>query len=403
MGDILFLAHRLPYPPDRGDRIRSHALLRAAAAQGRVHLAGFVDSAEDLAQAEALRPLVASLHVELRRPSRLAALADALGRRRPLSLSLFDSPTMRAQVARILEREPIGTILAFSSQMAQFVPDDLAGRRFVMDFVDVDSAKFASYAAAGGLLAPVHAREQRLLGDWERQVARRADTALFVSEAEAALFRATATDANVVVLGNGVDLARFSPAAGVAPAPAGDGPLLVFTGQMDYRPNVEGVRNFAAEVLPAVRARFPDARFAIVGRDPGSAVRRLARLPGVIVTGEVADVRPWLAAASAVVVPLDIARGIQNKLLEAMAMGRPVVASSAAFAGIEAVAGRDLIVADRAEQAEAIIELLADPARAEAMGGAARAQILAHYDWDRVLAPLPGLLGREAPLAERVA
>ena len=403
MGDILFLAHRLPYPPDRGDRIRSHALLRAAAAHARVHLAVFVDSAADLAQAEALRPLVSSLYVEERKRSRLFALADAFSHGRPLSLSLFDSATMRAHVTRTLAAEPVSTIFVFSSQMAQFVPDDIVGRRFVMDFVDVDSAKFASYAAAGGPLAAVHAREARLLAAWERAVAHRADVSLFVSDAEAALFRRSVSDANIVSLGNGVDLDRFSPTAAFEPMTEGEGPLIVFTGQMDYRPNVDGVDRFAREVLPAVRARFHDARFAIVGRSPTAAVRRLAALPGVIVTGEVADVRPWLAAAAAVVVPLEIARGIQNKLLEAMAMGRPVVASPAAFAGIDALPGRDLIVADSADQAEAIIRLLGDAAQAAAMGRAARRQIVARYAWDEVLASLPALLDGEQRVAEQVA
>jgi sugar transferase (PEP-CTERM/EpsH1 system associated) len=402
MGDILFLAHRLPYPPDRGDRIRSHALLRAAAAQARVHLVGFVDDAADLAQAETLRPLVASLYVEQRKRGRLAALADAFRTSRPLSLSLFESPGMRAHVAATLAREPVSTIFAFSSQMAQFVPTDLAGRRFVMDFVDVDSAKFESYAEAGGMLALIHAREARLLGDWERSVARRADASLFVSDAEAALFRQRATAAEAIALGNGVDLDHFSPDAGCAPIARGEGPLLVFTGQMDYRPNIEGVIRFTREVLPAIQARIGGTRFAIVGRSPTAAVRRLTASPGVIVTGEVADVRPWLAAADAVVVPLQIARGVQNKLLEAMAMGRPVVASPAAYAGIDALPGRDLIVADNGEQADAITALLRDPARAAAMGRAARARIVSRYAWDAMLAPLPTLLFGEQR-AERVA
>jgi sugar transferase (PEP-CTERM/EpsH1 system associated) len=403
MHDILFLAHRLPYPPDRGDRIRSHALLRAAAEQARVHLFGFVDGVEDLARAEALRPLVASLHVEVRRRGRLAALADALRHRRPLSLALFDSATMRAHVARTLAVEPVSTIFAFSSQMAQFVPEDIAGRRFVMDFVDVDSAKFASYAGAGGLLAPIHAREARLLAAWERAVASRADAALFVSDAEAALFRRAMPEASIVTLGNGVDLDRFSPNADFAPIATGEGPLIVFTGQMDYRPNVDGVSRFVREVLPAIRARVADACFAIVGRSPAAAVRKLAALPGVIVTGEVADVRPWLAAASVVVVPLAIARGVQNKLLEAMAMGRPIVASPAAFAGVDALPGRELIVADGAHQADAIVNLLSDSPRATAMGAAARRQIVARYSWAAMLASLPALLDDEQCAAERVA
>ncbi len=260
-----------------------------------------------------------------------------------------------------------------------------------MDFVDVDSAKFAAYAGnERGPMRFVHAREARLLAAYERAVARRADLSLFVSEAEAALFRGQQMG-NVAALGNGIDLARYDPAT--PPADAGEGPLIVFTGQMDYRPNSEAVTAFARATLPLIRARVPAARFAIVGRDPTEAVRRLAG-EALIVTGEVPDVRPWLARADVVVAPLRLARGVQNKLLEAMAMARPAVASSAAFEGIDATAGRDLLVADgAAADADAVCGLLLDPARAAAIGQAARRRVEARYGWDAALAPLAGMIG----------
>jgi len=393
MAELLFLAHRIPFPPDRGDKIRSFHELKHLAGLARVHLGCFADDEGDSANLaglrEALGPALGEAHVEVRRGSRVAAAARALLGGRPVSLALFDSPRLRAFVERRLETGRIGTIVASSGQMAQFVPAGTRAR-FVMDFLDVDSAKFEAYAAAGGVLAPVHRREAAKLAAFERATAARADVSLFVIEAEAALFRRRSglAGADIRALQNGVDLNYFAP----RPSPEHESPLIVFTGQMDYAPNVDAVRWFAAEVMP----RLGEARFAIVGRNPTEAVRRLAG-PRTIVTGAVDDVRGWLAAADVVAAPLRIARGIQNKVLEAMAMARPVVASPAAFEGIEAEPGRHLLVADgAAAQAGAIAGLLADPERARALGRAARQRMLDNYRWDARLAPLAELAGLAA-------
>jgi sugar transferase (PEP-CTERM/EpsH1 system associated) len=386
--EILFLAHRIPFPPDRGDKIRSFHMLRYLCGLAKVHLACFADDEADAAHLaglrEALGPALGEAHVEVRRTSRAAAGLRALLERKPVSLTMFDSGAMRGFVSRILARPEVATAFAFSGQMAQFVP---AGTRLIMDFVDMDSAKFEAYAAEGGPLAAVHRREAKKLFAFERETAARAAASLFVSEAEAALFRSR-TGLAAMAVNNGVDLGFYDP-AGSWPTVDAPRPLVVFTGQMDYAPNVDAVRWFAAEVLP----RLDDATFAIVGRNPAPEVQRLAG-PRILVTGAVPDVRPWLAAAGVVAAPLRIARGVQNKVLEAMAMARPVVASPAAFEGIEAEPGRDLLVADGAEaQAAAIAGLLAHPARARALGEAGRARVETAYRWDACLAPLAGLIG----------
>jgi sugar transferase (PEP-CTERM/EpsH1 system associated) len=393
--DIVFLAHRIPFPPDRGDKIRSWHLLKHLATLGRVHLACFADDEADAAHLAALREALGGrlgeAHVEVRRRGKAAAGMRALVEGRPVSLALFDSSRLREFVARRCADARIGTIFAFSGQMGQFVPEGLR-QRFVMDFGDVDSAKFAQYAEdGGGPMRWVNRREGEKLFAFERATAARADLSLFVSEAEADLFRAMTGLANIRALSNGIDVDHFDPAANFArldDEARGQGHLLLFTGQMDYAPNIQAVEWFARNVLPDV----PGARFAIAGRNPTPAVRALAG-ERVIVTGAVADMRSWLAAADVVVAPLKLARGIQNKVLEAMAMAKPVVASPAAFEGIEAMPGRDLMVADDAVgTAEAVSGLLAAPDRAAAMGEAARLQMAGAYRWDARLAPLAAMV-----------
>jgi len=395
--DILFLAHRIPFPPDRGDKIRSWHLLRHLATLGRVHLACFADDEADAAHLPALRAALGDrlgeAHVEIRTRGKAIAGARALIEGRPVSLTLFDSDRLRAFVAGMLARDSVGTIFAFSGQMGQFVPKQ-PRQRFVMDFGDVDSAKFAQYGEEGaGPMRWVNRREAAKLFDFERATAARADLSLFVSEAEAALFRGKTGLGNIRALSNGIDVDHFDPDADF-PRLEKAGPLILFTGQMDYAPNAAAVAWFAREVLPHVQR----ARFVIAGRNPLPSVRALAG-ERVAVTGGVADMRSWLAAADVVVAPLKLARGIQNKVLEAMAMARPIVASPEAFEGIEAVARRDLLVADdAAATAEAVNLLLADPNRAAAIGAAARLQMEQAYRWEARLAPLAGMVDPSACL-----
>lgn len=401
MAEILFLVHRAPWPPDRGDRIRSWHMFEALAKLAPVHVAALADNAKDAEAARAkMAPLCKSLAIEVRNVSRPAALMQAVLRGEPVSNRLFGNAALARHVEALLAHGKISHIVAFSGQMAQYLPADFDGP-VLMDFVDVDSAKFRAYAEQDKRqpLHWVHAREARVLGAYEAAAACRVDASLFVSEAEAALFRehsGLAAD-KVRAVENGIDTDRFDPAVALEPVATGEGPLTVFTGQMDYRPNIDAVRWFAADILPLLRQRHPGARFAIVGRAPTDDVRALEKLPGVVVTGEVPDVRPWLAAADAVVAPLLLARGVQNKLLEAMAMARPVVASAAAAQGIDATPGEHLLVADDAiGMVDAICSLFGDHAAAARMGQAARARMIARYGWDARLAPLGELLGLPA-------
>ena len=384
-GEILFLAHRLPWPPDRGDRIRSWHILEALTRLRPVHVITPLDNEEDRQHIGMVESVAASVTTALRPPSKGLAVARALVTGLPASVALFSLPALHHAVQARLATGRIRTVFAFSGQMALYVPHDIDAR-FVMDFVDMDSAKFAQQGlTARGLAGFALRQEARRLRAFEIATAKRADASLFVSEAEAALFREN-TGLAAQVLENGVDAGHFAP--GAVEAAAAPHSLIVFTGQMDYAPNIDAVTMFARDVMPAL----PTATFAIVGRAPPAAVRALAS-PSVIVTGEVPDTRPWLAAADVVVAPLALARGIQNKVLEAMAMGKAVVASSAAAQGIDAGPGIDLLVAETAEaQVAAIAALLTDPMRARSIGQAARDRVRARYSWEACLSPLAGLV-----------
>ncbi|WP_322963302.1 TIGR03087 family PEP-CTERM/XrtA system glycosyltransferase [Sphingomonas fuzhouensis] len=380
--DLLFLAHRAPFPPDRGDKIRSYHVLRHLARHWRVHLCAFAEQDAEEQLPPELQAELASHHILRRtKPMPLAAL-QALATGKPISLTAFAHPGMAHAVAQVRARHRPAVTYIFSGQMAQY----RGGEPTIMDMVDVDSAKFASLAltAKAGMRSVLN-HEARLLGRYERQVAQSVAATLFVSEAEAALFRSGGGRGNILAVENGIDASRYDPAA-VDPD-MGEGRLIVFTGQMDYRPNIDAVTRFAEHILPLIRNACPAARFAIVGRAPTPAVRRLAS-EAVIVTGEVPDTRIWLARAAVCVAPLDLARGIQNKLLEAMAMARPVVASVAAAEGIDH-GGTIMVAGDDRDFANRVIAALNGPAD----NPAARARVLERYDWGARLAPLDRLLG----------
>lgn len=408
-GDILFLAHRIPYPPDKGDKIRSWHLLKYLAERATVHLAAFVDDEADMAHAEKLRSVCGDVLLQPLKPSqRWRRGLRGLVKGEALSLAFYYDPAVVAWIKQVQRRHRIGGILAFSSQMAPYALPHLGGRRSVMDFVDVDSEKWRQYAeeAPRGLKKAIYGREARLLRAFEKHVTRQFNASLFVSEAEAAVFRKLAGSYahSVTALNNGVDYRNFDPQAAFAPLPPAVGPTVLFSGAMDYRPNIDAVIWFAAEVWPKLRDAQPKARFKIVGSKPAAEVKRLGEDDGIIVTGRVEDMRPHIAGADVCVAPLRIARGVQNKVLEAMAMARPIVATTPAFEGIDAVPGVHLDVADRPDDIAArILELLADRGRARAMGTAARHRVIERYDWDANLSVLDGLLDLEPAAMMRTA
>lgn len=398
MSEILFIAHRLPFPPDRGDKIRSHHILKALARLAPVHVATFADDEADFAEEASLSALAASYCLRRRAKPLALAAVQALASRQPVSLTAFHDRALAAYVADVVATRPISAIYVFSGQMGQYVPKTFTGR-VILDLVDVDSAKFEAYASKrSGPMGWIEMREAKLLAAEEARLAARAAVTLLVSPAEASIFRSrlpTGHYAYVRALGNGIDCMVYDPAM-IAPEPrmlAYAGPRLIFTGQMDYAPNVEAVRRVLDRIMPAIRAVRPDATFHVVGRNPPSELRARHGENGCHIWGRVDDIRPWLAAATHALIPLEIARGVQNKVLEAMAMALPVVVSAEAATGISAYDGEHFVVADSDEAlAQAVLALLDEPIRARALGLAARSFVLDHASWEAELGPLGGIV-----------
>lgn len=406
MANILYLVHRLPYPPNKGDKVRSFHLLKHLAAQHRVFLGTFVDDEQDWQYLDKLRGLCAEVHAAALNP-RLAKLKSLRGllNGEALSLPFYRDAGLSAWIAQLVSRQKIDAVIVFSSPMVQYA-EPLRHLPMLVDFVDVDSAKWSDYGRAHAWpMSWLYGREGRELLAFERRSAESAACSFFVTDKEVELFRdlTPGMQAAVEPLCNGVDAEFFSPRADcVSPFASGQIPL-VFTGAMDYWPNADAVIWFVAEVLPRLRERWPTLHFHIVGRSPTPAVQALAG-EAVSVTGTVPDVRPYLQHAAAVVAPLRLARGIQNKILEAMAMGRPVVAAGSCVQAIAATEGLELLAAVEVDDYVRQLDgLLQDAAKAAAIGAAGRARVLASYSWEAHLSGIDRHLTRLIPQQEQVA
>lgn len=394
---LLFLVHRIPYPPNKGDKVRSFNLLKQLARDYSIHLGAFVDDPHDWRYEADLRELCAEVRLVRLRPQvrKLTSLRGLLTGE-ALSLPYYRHTGMSAWVRRKLDGNQINRVVVYSSAMAQYVVtrDDPELHR-VIDFVDVDSQKWHDYSLRHrGPARWIYEREGRRLLSFDRKVAGRFDASVFVTAEEAALFRELAPEcaSRVTHMDNGVDMEYFTPDVNY-PNPYGPRDrVLVFTGAMDYWPNVDAVVWFAREVFPRIRDKVPHSRFMIVGARPAESVRQLGAFPGVHVTGAVKDIRPYLAHAALAVAPLRVARGIQNKVLEAMAMAKPVLATPAAMDGIRDRTQLDSLVAEgSASLADLGARFLTSGDR-EGLGGRGRALVQRHYAWARNLQRFEALL-----------
>lgn len=400
MQGLLYLTHRIPYPPNKGDKIRSFHLLQYLSKRYRVYLGTFVDDKSDWQYVKEVKCYCQDLCLVRLDPftARIKSLFALLGSD-PLTLAFYRNRELKQWVEGVLRDGSAQDAIVFSSAMAQYV-DHLSGGRRIIDFVDVDSDKWRQYALSKSWpLSWVYQRESNALLNYERRIAKEFNSATFVSEKEADLFRQLAPNAahKITFFNNGVDTEFFSPMRQYSNPYSAETKALVFTGAMDYWANIDAVDWFARSVFPRIRTRLPNVAFYIVGARPSKAVRLLASLPGITVTGAVNDIRPYLMHASVAVAPLRIARGIQNKVLEAMAMQKPVVASTQAMEGIKATPGEELMVADDEEQFvdQTLFLLMHD--RRSTIGQAARIRVMQDYDWANNLSRIDALLAGALP------
>ena len=391
---ILLVTHRVPYPPNKGDKIRSFNELKFLASRHEVYLGCLAEEGVGPADVEAVQAYCKWTAI-LPNPGAQAALRSLsrLPGSQPLTLPYFWSGPLAARIRDVVRREQVDHALAFSSSMAQYVVD-LPCRHKVIDFVDVDSEKWRQYAdATKAPLSWVYALEARRLRAYERSIASRFQHCVFCSPTEADIFRSFAKGSQPEVVANGVDHCYFHPNGSDY-----DPHRVVFCGVMDYYPNVDGVLYFVNEVWPHVRAKIRDAVLCIAGRSPAPEIVALGERADVEVTGAVPDIRPYVQRAAASIAPLRVARGIQNKVLESMAMGVPVVATPQAREGIAGTPGEHLMVADGpVNLAAAVVDLMTCPDLRRGIGQAGRDLVVQHYRWETRLARLETLLLGNGP------
>jgi sugar transferase (PEP-CTERM/EpsH1 system associated) len=400
---LLFLCHRIPYPPNKGDKIRSFHLLHHLSRYFDIYLASFVDDPADWPWVPEVEKYCRdSLFLEQGKwAPRIQGLTGLLTGQ-ALSIPFYHSARMQDWVAECIERHSIERVMVYSSSMAQYaLPHIDYFKRKVVDFVDIDSDKWQQYSERQSWpMSWLYRREARCLLSYEQQLAENFDSGLFVSSSEADLFRQLVPSVaeKIGYYNNGVNSDYFSPTQVFSsPYPHTVRPL-VFTGAMDYWPNIDAVQWFVKEVLPQLRSHRPELYFYIVGSNPSKAVIQLASTPGVVVTGRVDDVRPYIGHAELVVAPVRVARGVQNKVLEGMAMAKVVVVTSKGLEGIQAVPDSQVMLANTPAEYVAAIDRALDGDRVE-MGQKARSFVEGHFNWDSNLPEVVMLLEGEVPRA----
>ena len=399
--DILFIVHRIPYPPDKGDKIRTYHMLLHLVERYRVTVACMIDDPSDIQYIEPLRKLVHQVYYQVRTTKMMKLWAvGSLLLGKPFSLQCFYSRRLQQSIDSYLDQYEAASIITFCSSSAEYIYRSrhdlktLQRKVLLNDLIDVDSEKWGQYAEKhSGIMKWLYKREARLLLPCEQRIIQDFDRTFLVSEEEKKVLAAYGSVEKVEALSNGVDLDYFSPKKVSKELYPTARCKLVFSGAMDYWPNVEGAVWFAEKVFPKVKQACPNAIFSIAGRNPTDAVLALEKISGIKVTGTVPDMREHLATATICVVPLLIARGIQNKVLEAMAMGKPVVVTSGAATGTKAVDGKEIIVADDEQQiAKEIVALLGDFERQHELGRKTRLYVEREHSWESHLSRLSELI-----------
>ena len=388
---ILYVCHRFPFPPKRGGKIRPFNMIKHLSRKNEVTVASLVRSAQEAKEGEGLAKHCAHYEMGLvREPVQMLRMLARVPTTTPSSMGYFYSPTVARRVRKLLAAEPFDLIFVHCSSVAQYV-EHVTGVPKILDLGDMDSQKWLEYARYKPFPLSIGYRlEGAKLERAEKRLAAQFNLCTATTRAEWQTFQDYGTGAASDWFPNGVDSDYFAP----TDEPY-DPDTIAFVGRMDYYPNQECMFDFCATTLPLVQAKRPEVKLLIVGADPSPAVRRLGALRGVTVTGSVADVRPYLRRAALMVAPLNIARGTQNKILEAMAMGVPVVASRVAAGGVDASAPEHFLVASTPDEYRAaILRIIEDPAERRRLSISARERMLSHHAWERSMQRLDGIIER---------
>ncbi len=398
---LLFLCHRIPFPPNKGDKIRSFNILKQLHETFDVYLGCFIDDPFDKRYVDELGGYCKELFTldQNKSIAKVKGLTSFLTGK-PITLPYYFDRKMQQWTDRCLAEHNISKVFVYSSSMAQYCQGSrYAELERIIDFVDVDSDKWRQYAEKKtGIAKWVFNREYKQLGRYEDEVCQEFDYSLFVSPDEANLFKqrqAVEHQAKVLGVLNGVDIDYFDPTANFIDEPlVPKEPFISFTGAMDYWANVDAVVWFVEQVWPFIIKAHPQAKFVIAGGNPSSEVQALSDVKGVIVTGRVVDVRPFIHQAKCVVAPLKIARGIQNKVLEAMSLNQPVVCTPMAMEGINAPSSEHVHIDDEPlELARICIAYLDGKMSSECDN---RQWIIQQFTWHNTLKPIQHLLDQQA-------
>jgi len=388
--NILYLCHRFPYPPKRGGKIRPFNMIRHLQASGHsVTVCSLARSAAEAEEGAGIAPHCSAFHMgHVQEPLQFARMIMRLPLLTPSSMGYFHSPDLAAKVRQLLTQQRWDLIFVHCSSVAQYV-EHVTDVPKVLDFGDMDSQKWLEYAHYKPWpLSWGYTLEGTKMLWAEKRLSRRFDLCTATTRAEWETLEGYGTGASTGWFPNGVDAGFFSPTDGTY-----DPDTVSFIGRMDYYPNQECMQRFCDSVWPLLRAQRPALKLLIVGADPSPAMQALGQRPGVTVTGSVPDVRPFVRGSALMVAPLAIARGTQNKILEAMAMGVPVVTSRVAAGGVDAEAERHLLVADTPQEiADAVLRVTSDAAERQRLAVAGRDRVRSHHDWSRSMQRLDTLI-----------
>ncbi len=394
----------MPYPPNKGDKIRSYNILKYLSKKNKVSVGFLIDDIKDLKYISKLESQVENIFYDQikTKVKKIQSAVIAFIQNKPITVPYFYSSQLQTELDKFLDVHPIDTIICSSSPSAEYIFRSRHYQKLrqkthlVMDFIDMDSQKWLQYSQKENFpLSFIFKREAKTLLEYEKRIEKEFDQLIIVSDAEKELFRDHVPTSKLQAISNGVDLEFFNPA--YQSQNKLSSPSLVFTGAMDYWPNIDGAIWFTEQVLPLIKQRYPQVRFYLVGSKPSPELMKLEKTGEIIVTGFVDDIRDFIQQADICVIPLRIARGIQNKVLEAMAMGKIVVSTPEAAEGLNIDIEQDICIQKDANSfANSVISLLSDKETSDRIGENARKAVENNYSWeqnlkllDTIITPIP--------------